>query len=191
MFLCFCNLFWWYFPIWSIVPTKKMSSSTKYSFFFVFYIGWFIIIIIIITIIIIILLIESFTYQRYLMVFHWSLSDNKSPQVSRTLRSVLADLNNALVLIVSTHPLISKSFSPCTNPLVTVPRAPVIIGITVTFMFHSFFNSQARSRYYLSSRFLSVLLCGLLGQQSPQFCKFSFFIFVVVDYYKVWSSGRD
>ena len=29
----------------------------------------------------------------------------------------------------------------------TVPRAPIIIGINVTFMFHSFFNSLARSRY--------------------------------------------
>ena len=28
------------------------------------------------------------------MVFHWSLSDSKSPQVSRTLLSILTDLNN-------------------------------------------------------------------------------------------------
>ena len=46
----------------------------------------------------------------------------------------------------------SESFkpesSPCTNPLVTVPKAPITISITLTFMFHSFFfNSLARSRY--------------------------------------------
>ena len=31
------------------------------------------------------------------MVFHWSLSDNKSPQVSRNLLGILADFNNAVV----------------------------------------------------------------------------------------------
>ena len=31
------------------------------------------------------------------MVFHWSLSDSKSPQVSRTLLNILAVLNNAVV----------------------------------------------------------------------------------------------
>ena len=48
--------------------------------------------------------------------------------------------------MVSICPLISKSSSPCVNPSVTVPRAPITIGITVTFMFLSFFNSQTRSR---------------------------------------------
>ena len=79
------------------------------------------------------------------MVFNWSLSDSKSSQVSRTLLSILADLNNAVVSTVSTRSVISQSSSPGTNPLVTVLRAP--IGIIVTFMFHSFFNSLARSRY--------------------------------------------
>ena len=32
------------------------------------------------------------SYQRYLMVFHKNLSDNMSPQVSRTLLSIQADL---------------------------------------------------------------------------------------------------
>ena len=47
--------------------------------------------------------------------------------------------------MVSTRPAISKSSSPCTNPLVTVPRAPITICILVIFMFHSFFNFLARS----------------------------------------------
>ena len=81
------------------------------------------------------------------MVFHWSLSDSKSPQVSRTLLSILAVLNNAVVWMVSTRPPTSKPSSPFSNPLVTVPNAPITIGIIVTFMFHSFFNSLARSRY--------------------------------------------
>ena len=83
------------------------------------------------------------------MVFHWRLSDSKSPQVSRTLLSILAVLNNAFVWMVSTCPPTSKSSSPFSNSLVTVPNAPITIGIIVTRMFHSFFNSLARS-WYLS-----------------------------------------
>ena len=72
---------------------------------------------------------------------------SKSLQVSRTLLSILADLNNIVVWMVSTRSLISKSSIPFINSLVTVPKAPVTISIIVTFMFHSFFNSVARSRY--------------------------------------------
>ena len=72
------------------------------------------------------------------MVFHWSLSDSKSPQVSRTLLSILAVLNNAVVWMVSTRPPNSKSSSPFSNPLVTVSNAPITIGIIVTCMFFQF-----------------------------------------------------
>ena len=73
------------------------------------------------------------------MVFHWSLSDSKSPQVSRTLLSILAVLNNVVVWMVSTRPPTSKSSSPFSNPLVTVPNAPITIGIIVTCMFHYYY----------------------------------------------------
>ena len=72
------------------------------------------------------------------MAFLWSLSDNKSLQVSRTLLSILADPNNAAIWLVSTRPLISKSSSPFNNPSVIVPRTPFTIGMIVTCMFHSF-----------------------------------------------------
>ena len=90
---------------------------------------------------------QQVTSGLYDMVFHWNLSDSKSPQVFRTFLSILAVLNNAVVWIVSTRPPTSKSSSPFSNPLVTVPNAPITIGIIVTCMFHSFFNSLARSRY--------------------------------------------
>ena len=93
------------------------------------------------------------------MVFHWSLSDSKSPQVSRTLLSILAVLNNAVVWMVYTRPPTSKSSSPFSNPLVTVPNAPITIGGIVTCMSHSFFNSLARSRYlsFFSHSFSFIL----------------------------------
>ena len=80
------------------------------------------------------------------MVFHWSLSDSKYPQVSRTLL-YSAVLNNGVVWKVSTRLPTSKSSSPFTNPLVTVSNAPITIDIIVTCMFHSFFNSLSRSKY--------------------------------------------
>ena len=92
------------------------------------------------------------------MICHWSMSDSKSPQISRTRLNILAVLSNAVVWIVSTRPPTSKSPRPFNNPLVTVPNAPITIGTIVTFMFHSFFNSLARSRYLsffsLSFRFI-------------------------------------
>ena len=66
------------------------------------------------------------------MVFRKSFSDSKSPQVSRTFLSILADPNNAVVWMVSTRPLISKGPGPFVNPLVTVPTAEIMIGINVT-----------------------------------------------------------
>ena len=93
------------------------------------------------------------------MVFHWSLSDSKSPQVSQTLLSILAVLSNAVIWIVSTCPPTSKSSRLFNNPLVIVPKAPITIGAIVTFMLHSFFNFLARSRYlsFFSHSFSFIL----------------------------------
>ena len=55
----------------------------------------------------------------------------------------------------------------------TIPRAPITIGITVTFKFHSFFSIPYQGPItYLSFRFLSISLCGQLAQQCQQFVKF-------------------
>ena len=112
------------------------------------------------------------------MVFQLSLSNSKSPQVSRTLLSFLADLNNAVVWMVSIRPLISKFFGPFINPLVTIT-----IGINVSFMFHSFFNSLVRSRYlsFFSFSFNFTLWSAGTGKslilQVIFFCFFFFFFF--------------
>ena len=111
------------------------------------------------------------------MLFHWRLSDSKSSQVSRTILSILAVFNNAVVWVVSTRPPTSKSSRLFNNPLVTVPKVPITIGIIVTFIFHIFFNSLARSRYLsLFSHSFSFIQWSA-GQQSRQFCKFSLFFF--------------
>ena len=81
------------------------------------------------------------------MVFHRSLSDSKSPQVSRTLLSIISVLYNAVVSMVSTIPPTSKYFSPFNNPLVTLTNAPITTDIIATFMFRSFLHSLARSMY--------------------------------------------
>ena len=80
------------------------------------------------------------------MVFRRSLKDSKTTQVSRTFLSILADLNSAVVRIVSTLPLISDSSSLFSKRLGTVPSTPTTTGIIVT-MFRSFLSSLARSKY--------------------------------------------
>ena len=115
------------------------------------------------------------------MVFHWSLSDSKSPLVFRTLLSILPIVNNAVVWMVSNRPVISKSFSLFNNPLVTVPKVLITIGVIVPFMFPSFFFPipQQGQCTYPSFHFLSVLFCGQPVQLSPQFCKMSFLLIFI------------
>ena len=112
--------------------------------------------------------------------------DSKSPQVSRTILSILGDINNAVVWTVSTSPVISKSSSPCTNPLVTISRAPITIGITITFMFHSFFQFPSKIEIFTLLFTFNFTLWSV-GNTKVQNSASSLF----VDYYKIWSSGRD
>ena len=106
------------------------------------------------------------------MVFHWRVSDSKSPQVSRTRLRILAILSNAVIWIVSTRPPTSKSSRPFNNPFVIVPNTPITIGTIVTFMFHSFFNSLARSRYlsFFSLSFRFILWSSKVDNYSDLFC---------------------
>ena len=114
------------------------------------------------------------------MVFHWRLSDSKSPQVSRTLLSILAVFDNAVVWMVSTQPPTSKSSRHFNNPLVTVPKAPITIGIIVTFMFRGFFNSLARSMYLsLFSHSFSFIL-WLAGTAKSAILHIFFFFFFLM-----------
>ena len=62
------------------------------------------------------------------MVFHRSVKDSKFPQVSETLLSILADINIAVVWMISTRPLFSISS-------ISVPNTPITIDITLIFIF--------------------------------------------------------
>ena len=116
------------------------------------------------------------------MVFHWSLSDSKSLQVSRTRLRILSILTNAVIWIVSTRPPTSKSSRPFNNALVIVPKAPITIGTIVTFMFHSFFNSQARSRYlsFFSHCFRFILWSAGTTKSTILQILFFFFLFIII-----------
>ena len=129
---------------------------------------------------------DSLVRSRYLSFF--SLSFSKSSQVSRTLLSILAILNNAVVWMVSFRLPISESSSPLNNPLVTVPKAPITISIIVTLMFNSFFNSLARTRYLsIFSHSFSFILWSAGTAKSTVL----HILFFFVDYCEVWSSGWD
>ena len=114
------------------------------------------------------------------MVFHWSLSDSKSPQVSRTLLSILAVLNNAVFWMVSTRLPTSKSSNHFSKPLVTVTNAPITIGKIVIFMFHSFFSSLTRSRYlpFFSHSFSFIM--WLAGTAKSTIFQVLFFLLIII-----------
>ena len=68
------------------------------------------------------------------MIFHKNLRDSKNPRGSRTLLSILSNLDNSVIWIVSIIPLICSSASLF---LVTLK-----IGSTITFMFYTFNNDN-------------------------------------------------
>ena len=86
---------------------------------------------------------------------------SKSPQISRSLLSILADFNETAVWMVSTCPLIFNSSSPLSKLLRTVPSTPTKIGITVTLSFRIFFSTPARSKYMSSFFSFSLIFTQL------------------------------
>ena len=91
-------------------------------------------------------------------ISHWSLSDSKPPQISRTLLSMLVDCISPVVWMILILPLISSSPTLFSRFLGTDSGAPITTGITVTIMFHYFFSSLARSwRFFALLCFRSVV----------------------------------
>ena len=61
----------------------------------------------------------------------------------------MAVLNNVVVWMVSTCRFITKSSNPCINHLVTLPKAPIIIGINVTFHVPQFFQFSSKVKVFV------------------------------------------
>ena len=90
----------------------------------------------------------KFSHICLLMAYQWSLSNNKSPRVSRTLLSILADLNKAVVWMILISPPISNSSSLFLKLFGNVPTEPNTNYITINLMFQRFFFcSLARFEY--------------------------------------------
>ena len=91
---------------------------------------------------------SSSSFSHYPVVF---------PQNSWTLLSIFTNLNNVVVWIVSTRPLISKSSNPCINPMVTVSKASITIGITITFSFSVTLQGPDTYLLFVFFQFYSVV----------------------------------
>ena len=116
------------------------------------------------------LLFASFSHHYYLMVFHWSPRDSKSPQVSWSLLSILVDLNNAIVWVVSALPPIFNSSSSLIKPLGSfqehrlqlVPPSPMtFLAVPQLFSIYYYYHY-----YFTPWMFLIHVLTGCLSLES-------------------------
>ena len=107
-----------------------------------------------------------------------------SPQVSRTFLSILVDLNNAVVWIVSTRPHISKLSSSFINSLVTVSRVPITIGITITFMFQ-FFLFPSKLVVFILFFFLFNFILWSAGTAKSTIWQVIFFCWLLLLFYSL------
>ena len=97
---------------------------------------------------------EFFLRKSQLVVFHKNLSDSKSHQVFRNHLSILADVNNTVICMISILPLLFNSSRLFPSLLEPLQEEPITNGITVTFILYSFFLKQIQI-IRLSFSFLS------------------------------------
>ena len=117
-----------FFPSYChFVVHRIVSDGCNQSYFLIFYV------------VLLLLLLLLLIWVFHISVSWWSFSGDwvaasllKSPGLFSVFWAVF---NNAVVRMVSTRTLLSIPSRPFNNPLVTVSKAPVTIGINVTFMF--------------------------------------------------------
>ena len=125
----------------------------------------------------------SFSHQIELLDFYGSLSDSKSPQVSRTFLSILVGLNNSVVWMVSILLLISNPFnffSSLSEPFQVHQLRLVSLSLKCSTVLWQDPN------IYLSHHFLLFFIWDPLELQNPQEEKYLF-----VNYHLGWPSDQD
>ena len=141
------------------------------------------------------------------MVFHWSLSDSKSLQVSRTLLSILADLSYAVIIIIISWEFFTQGLADglplefkwqqfSLGLLDSSPQSYGLDSLRSSFDFQhlqcqyqSFENSPKCTNYIFSFFWLDLSTClfGWDGKVYYSAISPSF----VVDYHYVWYSILD
>ena len=116
------------------------------------------------------------------IVKHKSLSNSKSPQVSRTLLNILVDLHYSEVRMVLFLSLISTTSSLFLSLLGTVPRAQNTIKITFTMFFRLSVKIQIFAYLFIFFYFYSVV--GKIHKRIRSF-------FFLIHQKKIWSSDWD
>ena len=122
-----------------------------------------------------------------MLVFPWSLSDITSSQISKTRLSILVDVNNAVIWMFFSLPLPFDCSNPVSNRWGNVSSTPITLAMAITLMFHSFFNSLLRSKYFfmfLLSFIFTVWFAGTAKSTTQPLLFFCLF-------YLVWLSGWD
>ena len=127
---------------------------------------------------------ESFSHKHQLMVFHWSLRDSYSPQVSRTLLSILANLNSSVILKVFLFPILLVSSSLLWWLYQVHRLQSVSPSLTCSIVFQSSCKVQALISLFTFLHFHSVVYRDGKVHNSESSLTF-------VDYHYVWPSGRD
>ena len=114
------------------------------------------------------------------MVFHWWLSNSKTPRVSRTLLGILADINKAAIWMFSIRPLISNSPDPFSIlwGLFRVHYLQLVFPSLSCSMFSFQFPSKVKELIFLFPFF--QFYCGLPGRQSQQFGRYSFLFIIII-----------
>ena len=116
---------------------------------------------------------QVFLTSVELIVFHWTLSDIKSPQVSRTLLSILANINNAVIWMVLILPPILS-----TLPFVFSILLSLLLLLLLLFSFQFYFQFLTKSftrsslktfgdKSFCLDVFYAVFLLPLLGDIFP------------------------
>ena len=117
------------------------------------------------------------------MGFHRNQRHSESLQISGTLLYILLNRNTAVLWMVSTRLLISKSSSSCINPLVPVPKCANCNWYHCHFHVPQIFsNSLARSSYicfFLLSFSFSLFLAGTATSTIRHFFCLFFFLTII------------